>query len=82
MLVIAVVYGDHSAPFTFTCVSEENIDWHALEDVLLFLDREHTIQACNTNEILVFDNEQLVSHWTYEDELGPSEEEQIAVDSD
>lgn len=82
MLVIAVGYGDQIEPFTFTCVSEEPIDWESLEEVLLFLDREHNIQASTTSEILVFRNEHLVSQWTFEDGLGYTEEEQTTLGID
>lgn len=85
MLIIAVGFGRRDRdtdPFVFTCFSEDDLDWNSMDDVLDFLNKEHDIHGSNTDEILVFDNAHLKSHWTFEDGLGAEPEEQPTLDGD
>lgn len=84
MLIIAVGFGrsDHTDPFVFTCFSNDTLDWDSMDDVLEFLNKEHNIHNSTTDEILIFDNDHLKSHWTFEDGLGAEIEEQSSLDGD
>ena len=71
MLIIAIGFGLTIDPYTFTCVcQEDDLDPHSVESVLAFLEKEHDLIASSMDEIILIDQDQIVSHYDFENGLG------------
>lgn len=81
MVIVAIGFGNNTAPYTHSCVcNDDECDPYDLDGILWFLHRQHNIHSHNTDELYVIQEDRVVSHFTSEDGLRQLEEDETTLD--
>ena len=79
MLIVAISFGHHSDPFTRTCiVKREEVDVKELSSIIPLLYKEYQLPPFSIDEVLVIENDEVISRFDFDDGLGqPLEDEDV-----